>query len=170
MKLGVLERIKLSSVLPDSGSYQVLKAIRNLRMKLNFSDDEKKLLNFKGIMKCSVCGITNVQSVQKFALAWEKGDAQLRRLIPTREKLEERLDLIYNRNTCFDCKAPAHPTGNVIWKKVEEKGKWVPLEKVIRIPDFLKVLITKGLVDWEKEDKLDDSLVSLYEKFVGKPE
>ena len=47
MKLNVLERILLSQILPDKGSFSNLKLLRVVKEELSFSDKENKKLNFK---------------------------------------------------------------------------------------------------------------------------
>jgi len=47
MKLSVLERILLSQILPETGSFMNLKLLRVAKEKLSFTDKENKELSFK---------------------------------------------------------------------------------------------------------------------------
>ena len=47
MKLNVLERLILLSILPKEGNFTTLKIIRKLRETLSFSEEEHKALKFK---------------------------------------------------------------------------------------------------------------------------
>lgn len=166
MKLGVFERIKLATVLPSTGSYRTLMAIRVLREELAFSKDEQKRLKFRNILKCSSCKMTNIQYAKKIVEFWEKGVVKVRQEYPTKLKLSQGLTKIFNSQICLPCKAPMLPTGEVVWARVKEKNKMVSLQKEVKISDKLTKLIVKVLSDLEKKEKLEDSLVSLYEKFV----
>lgn len=166
MKLGVFERIKLSSILPRKESYRTLMVIKTLRQELAFSEDEEKRLKFRGILKCTSCKMTNLEYAKKTVDEWEKG-GKARLDNPTKEELTRLLTEIFKSQKCFACKAPMQNTGEVVWQRVKEKDKVVPLQKEIRISDELAKLIVKALRDLDKKKKLEDSLVSLYEKFTG---
>lgn len=166
MKLGVFERMKLASILPNVGNYRTLMAIQALRKELDFSVDEQKRLKFKGVLKCTSCGMTNVQFAQKIVDLWEKGNGKILEEYPTKPKLSQGLLKILNSQTCSACKAPMQVTGEVVWQRVKEKGKVVPLEKEVKISNKLTGLIAKALNVLEKKEKLQASLVSLYDKFI----
>ena len=167
MKLGVFERIKLASILPQEESYQTLVAIDSLRQELGFSEDEKKRLKFRGITKCTSCGKTNIQYAQKIVDLWEKGVKKIKEDFPTKLKLSQGLTKMLSSPHCWNCKATMQATGEVVWAKVKEKNKVVSLQKEVKISDKLTKLIAKALNDLSKKKKLEKSLVSLYEKFVG---
>lgn len=167
MKLGVFERIKLSAILPQEESYQTLVAINILRQELAFSEDEKKRLKFRGITKCTSCGMTNIQYAKKIVDDWERGGGKVRKDFPTKLKLSQSLTKIFSSSHCWACKAPMQATGEVVWQRVKEKDKVIPLQKEVKISDKLTKLIAKALEDLSKKKKLEKSLVSLYEKFVG---
>jgi len=47
MKLSVIERINLLSILPNEGTFATLKIIREMREKLSFTEVENTALNFQ---------------------------------------------------------------------------------------------------------------------------
>lgn len=56
MKLNVMERITLISLLPESGNFVTLKIVRKLRETLSFSEEEHLKLQFRYQYKCDQCG------------------------------------------------------------------------------------------------------------------
>lgn len=102
MKLTVLERILLSQILPQEGSFTNLKLLRVIREEISFSEKENKALNFK---------------------------------------------------------------------QTENQTTWNPEykdEKEIKTGEVVNALVKKALLRLDEEEKLTESHVSLYEKFMGK--
>jgi len=103
MKLNVLERLVVLSVLPAEGDYITLKILRELRESLSFSEEEVKLMNIKND------GAT----------------------------------------TTWDTKAEP------------------PEGKEVNIGDVAKKIISDALAKLDREKKLKDIQLGIYEKFIG---
>jgi len=164
LKLDVLERMVLDKILPQIGSYKLLKEIQILKSQLNFSKEEREQLNFKGIYKCKSCGITNIDLIQNQIEKWNEDIEEK----PEEKEANKILNEIMNFKSCPECHVEMQFTGQIVWQKVKtEGGELKALEKDITIKPQLKILISKILDGLDKKGNLTEDQTSLFKKFIG---
>ena len=101
MKLVVLERIHLLSILPKEGSFATLKIIRQLRENISFTEEENKLLNFQqtgGAVKWDIVGSVRVGKPDIAISDFQKEIiAKALESLSTQEKLQNEQFSLYEK-------------------------------------------------------------------------
>lgn len=136
MKLSVVERITLSGMLPEKGSYTNLKLVRVARESLSFTDEEHKLLKFR----------TEEISGRQRSF-WDQN-----RLIDktTNKVVEGDQEYVTNLVTAKPNDYEMRPTVGEI---------------DIKLGEIVTNMVIKMLKDLEETENLENQHFTLYEKF-----
>jgi hypothetical protein len=137
MKLSVLERITLQNILPAKGSYTNLKLLRVAREELSFTDAENKVLNFRQI-----------------------GEGEKARTVWNTSQLVDK-----------STNKPVQGDNEFVMKLVNSNPDNYEMRPVledvdIELGEVVTQMIIKELKKLEDSESLDQSLFTLFEKFV----
>ena len=137
MELSVLERITLQNLLPAKGSYTNLKLLRVAREELSFTDAENKVLNFRQI-----------------------GEGEKARTVWNTSQLVDK-----------STNKPVQGDNEFVMKLVNSNPDNYEMRPVledvdIELGEVVTQMIVKELKKLEDSESLDQSLFTLFEKFV----
>ncbi len=136
MKLTIIERLNLSGMLPEKGSYTNLKLLRLSKEALSFTDKEHKLLKFRN----EVVG-------DKIKSLWDQNhlvEKSTGKVISGDQKKVEKLII-------------ANPDNYEMRPTIGEVD--------IKLGEVVTYMVVKILKDSEEKGELEDRYFSLYEKF-----
>uniref|UniRef100_A0A6H1ZNH8 Uncharacterized protein n=1 Tax=viral metagenome TaxID=1070528 RepID=A0A6H1ZNH8_9ZZZZ len=137
MKLSVLERITLQNLLPAKGSYTNLKLLRVAREALSFTDAEHKVLNFR-----------------------QEGEGDKTRTVWNIQQLvDKRTNLPIKGESDFIMKMVNANPENYEMRPILEDAN-------INLGEVVTHMIIKELKSLEEKELLDQTLFTLFEKFI----
>lgn len=139
MKLSVIERLTLSGLLPEKGSYTNLKLIRLAKETLSFTDKEHKLLKFRN---------ETVGNQQKSM--WNQNTLVDKTTGSPIGGSQEEVEKLISANPD---KYEMRPTVG---------------EVDIKLGEVVTHMIIKDLKSMEEKEELEDKYFSIYEKLVSR--
>ena len=138
MKLSVIERMALSAMLPEKGSYTNLKLVRVAREALSFTDAEHKVLKFR----VEAVGDQQVSKWNQSQLV----DKTTEKVITGDQEEVEKLVM-------------SDPENYEMRPTVGEVN--------IKLGEVVTQMIVKDLKSLEDKEELENKHFTLYEKFVA---
>lgn len=140
MKFTILERMLMLHLLPREHNIVMLREARKLREQLSISEKENKKVDMRmcsdWVNGCPRCGSTKTE-------------------------IEKENNIITPRRTCKDCglKGAQGVNGDAMWHELPE-----PTD--IKISNEMKNQIAGALKALNKQNKIKEGHISIYEKFV----